>query len=101
MDAAALSLCKENRIPIIVLNLQESRRRGPRDRGERVGTLVRILDIPRRDRTSHAQSANARQRMESAIEALRREFAERAHRQGVTRRCSTRSGSRRTAPTSP
>jgi len=40
MDAAALSLCRENRIPIIVLNLQESGAVARAIRGEQVGTLV-------------------------------------------------------------
>jgi uridylate kinase len=40
MDAAAVSLCKENRLPIIVLNLQEPGAVAGAIRGERVGTLV-------------------------------------------------------------
>jgi uridylate kinase len=40
MDAAAISLCKENDIPIIVLNLQESRLVARAISGERVGTFV-------------------------------------------------------------
>jgi uridylate kinase len=40
MDAAAISLCRENEIPIIVLNLQESGLVAKAIRGERVGTLV-------------------------------------------------------------
>jgi uridylate kinase len=40
MDTAALSLCRENRIPIIVLNLQESGAVARAIKGERVGTLV-------------------------------------------------------------
>jgi uridylate kinase len=40
MDAAALSLCRENEIPIIVLNLQEGGAVTRAIRGERVGTLV-------------------------------------------------------------
>jgi uridylate kinase len=40
MDAAAVSLCKENGLPIIVLNLQEPGAMGNAIRGERVGTLV-------------------------------------------------------------
>ena len=40
MDAAAVSLCKENRLPIIVLNLLEPGALGGAIRGERVGTLV-------------------------------------------------------------
>ena len=40
MDAAALSLCRENRIPIIVLNLQEQGAVARAIRGEHVGTLV-------------------------------------------------------------
>jgi uridylate kinase len=40
MDAAALSLCRENRIPIIVLNLQEPGAVGRAIRGDRIGTLV-------------------------------------------------------------
>ena len=40
MDAAALSLCRENGIPIIVLNLQDPGAVGRAIRGERVGTLV-------------------------------------------------------------
>ncbi|MBM4182813.1 MAG: UMP kinase [Gemmatimonadetes bacterium] len=40
MDTAAVSLCKENRLPIIVLNLGEPGAVGSAIRGERVGTLV-------------------------------------------------------------
>jgi len=40
MDAAAVSLCKENGLPIIVLNLQEHGAVASAIRGERVGTLV-------------------------------------------------------------
>ena len=40
MDAAAVSLCKENGLPIIVLNLQERGAVAAAIRGEHVGTLV-------------------------------------------------------------
>ena len=40
MDAAAVSLCKENRLPIIVLSLEERGAVTSAIRGERVGTLV-------------------------------------------------------------
>ena len=40
MDAAAISLCKENDLPIIVLNIQRSGAVGAAIRGEQVGTLV-------------------------------------------------------------
>ncbi|MDP2958710.1 MAG: UMP kinase [Longimicrobiales bacterium] len=40
MDAAAVSLCKENGLPIIVLNLQEQGAVAAAIRGEHVGTLV-------------------------------------------------------------
>jgi uridylate kinase len=40
MDAAAVSLCKENRLPIIVLNLEERGAVTSAIRGERIGTLV-------------------------------------------------------------
>ncbi len=40
MDAAAVSLCKENCLPIIVLNLEERGAMTAAIRGERVGTLV-------------------------------------------------------------
>ena len=40
MDAAAVSLCKDNGLPIIVLNLQEPGAVANAIRGERVGTLV-------------------------------------------------------------
>ena len=40
MDAAAVSLCKENGLPIIVLDLSEPGALGSAVRGERVGTLV-------------------------------------------------------------
>ena len=40
MDAPAVSLCKENRLPIIVLNLGERGAVGAAIRGERIGTLV-------------------------------------------------------------
>ncbi len=40
MDAAAVSLCKENGLPIIVLNLQEPGAVADAIRGESVGTLV-------------------------------------------------------------
>jgi uridylate kinase len=41
MDAAALSLCKENDLPIMVLNLDESGAVGRAVRGDRIGTLVK------------------------------------------------------------
>jgi uridylate kinase len=40
MDAAAVSLCKENNLPIIVLNIQEHGAVAAALRGEVVGTLV-------------------------------------------------------------
>jgi uridylate kinase len=40
MDAAAVSLCKENGLPIIVLNLENHGAVGDAIRGEHVGTLV-------------------------------------------------------------
>jgi uridylate kinase len=40
MDAAAVSLCKDNGLPIIVLNLEEHGRVAQAVRGQRVGTLV-------------------------------------------------------------
>jgi uridylate kinase len=40
MDAAAVSLCKENRLPIIVLNLEDRGTVTAAIRGEPVGTLV-------------------------------------------------------------
>ncbi|HYJ79469.1 MAG TPA: UMP kinase [Longimicrobiaceae bacterium] len=40
MDAAALSLCKENRLPVVVLNLDQPGAVGRVVRGERLGTLV-------------------------------------------------------------
>ena len=41
MDAAAISLCKENGLPIIVLNINNRGALANAVRGERVGTLVR------------------------------------------------------------
>jgi uridylate kinase len=41
MDAAAISLCKDNNIPIIVLSLRQSGSIARAIRGERIGTLVR------------------------------------------------------------
>jgi uridylate kinase len=40
MDAPAVSLCKENDLPIIVLNLEERGAVAAAIRGERIGTLV-------------------------------------------------------------
>jgi uridylate kinase len=40
MDAAALSLCNDNRIPVVVLNLDQPEAVARVVRGERVGTLV-------------------------------------------------------------
>ena len=40
MDAAAVSLCRENDLPIIVLNLEDQGAVSAAIRGERVGTLV-------------------------------------------------------------
>jgi uridylate kinase len=40
MDAAAVSLCKDNDLPIIVLNIQNAGAVAAAIRGERVGTLV-------------------------------------------------------------
>lgn len=41
MDASAISLCKENEIPIIILNLMEPGLVARAIHGERVGTLIR------------------------------------------------------------
>jgi uridylate kinase len=41
MDAAAVSLCKENNLPIIVLNISEDGAVASALRGDRVGTIVR------------------------------------------------------------
>jgi uridylate kinase len=41
MDAAAISLCKENNLPIIVLNLSEPGSVLRAIRGERIGSFVR------------------------------------------------------------
>ena len=40
MDAAAISLCKENELPIVVLNIQRTGAVAAAIRGEAVGTLV-------------------------------------------------------------
>ena len=40
MDQTAITLCKENALPLIVLNIQK-RARFKAIRGERVGTLVK------------------------------------------------------------
>ena len=40
MDAAAVSMCKENGLPIIVLNLENRGAVADAIRGEHVGTLV-------------------------------------------------------------
>ena len=40
MDASAVSLCKDNQLPIIVLNLDDRGAVGAAIRGERIGTLV-------------------------------------------------------------
>ena len=40
MDAAAVSLCRENDLPIIVLNLEDQGAVQAAIRGERIGTLV-------------------------------------------------------------
>ena len=40
MDAAAVSLCKENNLPIIVLNINEPGAVASALRGEKVGTFV-------------------------------------------------------------
>lgn len=40
MDAAAVSLCKENSLPIVVLSLADRGAVGAAIRGERIGTLV-------------------------------------------------------------
>jgi uridylate kinase len=42
MDAAAISLCRENEIPIIVLNLSKAGLVERAVRGERIGTLVHL-----------------------------------------------------------
>jgi uridylate kinase len=40
MDQTAVTLCKENRLPLIVLNINQSGAVAAAVRGERVGTLV-------------------------------------------------------------
>ena len=42
MDAAAISLCKENELPIIVLSLNTPGAISRAIRGERIGSLVRL-----------------------------------------------------------
>ncbi len=44
MDAAAVSLCKENDLPIIVLNLEDQGAVSSAIRGDRIGTLVSYPD---------------------------------------------------------
>jgi uridylate kinase len=44
MDAAAVSLCKENDLPIIVLNLEDQGAVSAAVRGDRIGTLVSYPD---------------------------------------------------------
>jgi uridylate kinase len=41
MDSTAISLCMDNRFPIVVFNLNEPGRLRQLVHGERVGTLVR------------------------------------------------------------
>ena len=41
MDQTAITLCKENKLPLIVLNIHRHGAIAQRARGERVGTLVR------------------------------------------------------------
>ena len=40
MDAAAISLCKENQLPMVVLNIKQKGAIGAALHGERIGTLV-------------------------------------------------------------
>jgi uridylate kinase len=40
MDQTAITLCKENKLPLIVLNIHTARRGRAGVRGERVGTIV-------------------------------------------------------------
>ena len=41
MDQTAITLCKENKLPLIVLNIHTQGAVAAATRGERVGTLVR------------------------------------------------------------
>jgi uridylate kinase len=41
MDAAAISLCRDNDLPIVIFNLAERGNIGRVVRGERVGSIVR------------------------------------------------------------
>jgi uridylate kinase len=41
MDQTAVTLCKENKLPLIVLNIHEQGAVARAVRGERVGTIVR------------------------------------------------------------
>jgi uridylate kinase len=41
MDQTAIALCKENDLPLIVLNIHTPRAVSRAIRGERIGTLVR------------------------------------------------------------
>ncbi len=41
MDATAISLCMDNKLPIVVFNLRTARQSAPRDHGRAVGTNVR------------------------------------------------------------
>jgi uridylate kinase len=40
MDAAAISLCKENQLPVVVLNIKKRGSILAALQGERIGTLV-------------------------------------------------------------
>jgi uridylate kinase len=41
MDQTAVTLCKENQLPLIVLNIHQQGAVASAVRGERVGTIVR------------------------------------------------------------
>ena len=54
MDSTAISLCMENKLPILVLNLWDPEALEKALRGEKVGTLVAERAPPDRNAKSHS-----------------------------------------------
>ena len=83
LDAAAVSLCMENDLPIVVFDLNVPDNISRVARGEPVGTLISAPDR-RCDRMSSEVLTTAERKMARAVEAMERDF------QGVrTGRAST------------
>ena len=99
MDASAISLARENSIPIIVFSIHAPGAFARRAcAGEGRYTIIRLTEAAVEAMAGQRIIDGSRERrMDGALEALRKEFARPAHRPRLGAACSSRSWSRPTA----